>query len=51
MDESGAGPEDVKGIGLSGQMHGLVMLDEKGEVIRRSKVVTTPSPTLSFRDT
>ena len=36
MDESGAGPEDVKGIGLSGQMHGLVMLDEKGEVIRRS---------------
>ncbi|MBQ4050991.1 MAG: xylulokinase [Oscillospiraceae bacterium] len=28
--------DEVKGIGLSGQMHGLVMLDEKGEVIRRS---------------
>ena len=25
---------DVKGIGFSGQMHGLVMLDENGEVIR-----------------
>ena len=25
---------DVKGIGLSGQMHGLVMLDENNEVIR-----------------
>ena len=29
-------PEDVKGIGLSGQMHGLVMLDENNEVIRPS---------------
>ncbi len=28
--------EDIKGIGISGQMHGLVMLDEKGEVIRPS---------------
>ncbi|MBR6789964.1 MAG: xylulokinase, partial [Oscillospiraceae bacterium] len=27
---------EVKGIGLSGQMHGLVMLDEQGEVIRPS---------------
>ena len=26
----------VRGIGLSGQMHGLVMLDEQGEVIRDS---------------
>ena len=25
---------DVKGIGFSGQMHGLVMLDENGDVIR-----------------
>ena len=25
---------DVKGIGFSGQMHGLVMLDENGKVIR-----------------
>lgn len=28
--------EDIKGIGLSGQMHGLVMLDEEGKVIRPS---------------
>ncbi len=27
---------DIKGIGISGQMHGLVMLDENGEVIRNS---------------
>lgn len=34
--ESGVLKEDVKGIGISGQMHGLVMLDEKNEVIRPS---------------
>lgn len=34
--ESGIKAEDIKGIGLSGQMHGLVMLDEAGEVIRPS---------------
>ena len=28
--------EDIKGIGISGQMHGLVMLDEAGDVIRPS---------------
>lgn len=27
-------PALIGGIGLSGQMHGLVMLDDKGEVIR-----------------
>jgi len=32
----GVPADEVKGIGLSGQMHGLVMLDENGEVIRRS---------------
>ena len=26
--------QDVKGVGLSGQMHGLVLLDEKDQVIR-----------------
>ncbi|MDR1619637.1 MAG: xylulokinase [Clostridiales bacterium] len=36
MQKSGVAPEDVKGIGLSGQMHGLVMLDDAGEVLRRS---------------
>ena len=32
----GAQPDEIKGIGISGQMHGLVMLDENGEVIRPS---------------
>lgn len=36
MEESKVRPEEVKSIGLSGQMHGLVMLDGKGEVIRNS---------------
>ncbi len=27
---------DIKGIGISGQMHGLVMLDEQGKVVRPS---------------
>ncbi len=30
------GVENIVGIGLSGQMHGLVMLDEKNEVLRPS---------------
>ena len=36
MGESGIDPTDVAGIGLSGQMHGLVLLDERGEVLRNS---------------
>lgn len=36
MDKSGIPAQEVRGIGLSGQMHGLVMLDADGEVIRRS---------------
>lgn len=28
--------EDIKGIGLSGQMHGVVMLDQKGKLLRNS---------------
>lgn len=31
---SGIAPEDIAGVGIAGQMHGLVMLDEKNEVIR-----------------
>lgn len=34
LKKSGVKGSDVKGIGLSGQMHGLVMLDESNEVIR-----------------
>lgn len=29
-------PKDIAGLGISGQMHGLVMLDENGEVLRKS---------------
>jgi len=29
-------PADISGVGFSGQMHGLVMLDELGEVLRKS---------------
>ena len=36
MERSQAEPEQVMGIGFSGQMHGLVMLDENGKPIRRS---------------
>ena len=31
---AGVHPTDVKGIGLTGQMHGLVLLDESGDVLR-----------------
>lgn len=34
VEKSSVNPDDIKGIGLSGQMHGLVMLDENDEVIR-----------------
>ena len=36
METAGVPAEDVVGIGLSGQMHGLVMLDEQGEVLHNS---------------
>lgn len=36
LNKSGIKPSDVKGVGISGQMHGLVMLDDSGNVIRRS---------------
>lgn len=36
VEKSGVSPEDIVGVGLSGQMHGLVMLDEGNDVIRRS---------------
>ncbi|MDR3242427.1 MAG: xylulokinase [Clostridiales Family XIII bacterium] len=34
--QSGVSTADIAGIGLSGQMHGLVMLDENGETLRNS---------------
>ena len=33
---SGIDPSDIKGVGMSGQMHGLVMLDENNEVLMNS---------------
>ncbi len=36
IEKSGVKNTDIVGIGLSGQMHGLVMLDENGKVIRNS---------------
>ena len=36
ISESGIDPYDVAGIGLSGQMHGLVLLDGNGSVLRNS---------------
>jgi len=36
LSQSGVKPRDISGIGLSGQMHGLVMLDRDNNVLRRS---------------
>ncbi len=36
IEESGIDPKAIAGIGISGQMHGLVMLDKDGNVLRRS---------------
>lgn len=33
---SGVGPNDICAVGLSGQMHGLVLLDKNGEVLRNA---------------
>ncbi len=33
---SGVNPQDIKGMGLSGQMHGMVLLDKNHEVLRPS---------------
>ena len=36
LTSAGATGADIAGIGLSGQMHGLVMLDKDGKVLRKS---------------
>jgi xylulokinase len=36
IQQSGVDPAEIAGVGLSGQMHGLVMLDENQQVIRES---------------
>jgi xylulokinase len=34
LTESGTPPEEIEAVGLTGQMHGSVLLDEAGEVVR-----------------
>ncbi len=36
IETSGIDPKELKGIGISGQMHGLVMVDENGQILRNS---------------
>ncbi len=36
ISKSGVNPSDVKGVGLSGQMHGAVLLDSDGKVLRKA---------------
>lgn len=36
LSKSQINPAQIKGVGISGQMHGLVMLDKNGEVIRNA---------------
>lgn len=36
IEDSNVSPSDIKGVGLSGQMHGLVILDGDNKVIRKS---------------
>ena len=36
LAQSGVDPAQIVGVGLTGQMHGLVLLDEKGAVLRPS---------------
>lgn len=36
LSTSGANPAEIKGIGLTGQMHGAVFLDERHQVLRPS---------------
>jgi xylulokinase len=38
IEKSGVSPSDIAGVGISGQMHGLVMLDGDGRVLNRSLI-------------
>ena len=37
-EKAGVKPGDIRGLGCSGQQHGLVMLDNKGRVLRAAKL-------------
>jgi xylulokinase len=34
LERSGVKPDEIAGVGLTGQMHGLVLLDADGQVLR-----------------
>ncbi len=38
LSKSGVTGDDIRGVGLSGQMHGLVILDRSGSVVRPSLI-------------
>ena len=38
LSAAGVRPDEIKGVGLTGQMHGVVLLDEKHEVLRPSLI-------------
>ncbi len=38
MTQAGIKADDVQGVGLSGQMHGVVLLDERDQVLRSSLI-------------
>lgn len=38
VQSSGVQPSDIKGVGLSGQMHGMVLLDKSDRVLRSSMI-------------
>ena len=45
LAESGVAGTAVSGIGLTGQMHGLVLLDQNGEVLRPAILAPAPNAT------
>ena len=44
MEQSGVAPQDVVSLGIAGQMHGLVMLDGDGRVLRPPSSGATSAP-------
>ncbi len=34
LQQTGVNPAEIKGVGLTGQMHGLVLLDKNGKILR-----------------
>jgi len=47
LRDAGISPADVRGVGLSGQMHGLVALDAQDRVPRFSGATSAPPPNAS----